>query len=427
MRCKTAVALAVALLCVATASVAFEAGAARVTITPPQDADFGHVSLGGFGARMGAAYEGVHDDIYARALVLRQGDTTVALVALDRLEVPRFLHEDVAARVEDLGIATEGLIITASHTHSAPENMARGGDIFPLAFGRYNKALYDWTVGQIVQAMRQAVASLRPALLGSAQTRLDGMNRNRRGDKTVDADLTVVKVAEPDRDVIGCIVSFTAHPTILGASNLLISGDYPGHVERAVEARLSDAAVALFCNGAEGDQSVNGAGKAFEGVAQYGDRLAQEVVALLRTCEMDARPAFNVVSRTLTLPQRSISPAFEKSARDEYPVPPELAGRLLQVLFPDEALVQVVRMGDAMLITVPGEAVAAIGLELKARARLRGVPHPFIAGLANTYCGYILTPEEYDEGGYEAAVSLYGREFGPFLVRQLLPMIETAS
>jgi neutral ceramidase len=412
----------------------FFAGAARQSITPPPD--IGHVSLGGYGDRQGAPYEGVHDEILARALALRSGDTTCVIVALDRLEVPRFLHEDVCpalaeeavALPDDFPVGPGNLILTASHTHSAPENMSRHGDVFPLAFGRYNERLYRWTLTQIVTAVKRAIASLQPASVGSAQVWLEGLSANRRGDGTTDPVLTVLSFVSEEGECLAVLANFTVHPTMLGADNLLISGEWPGVAERLVEEELGGEAVCLFINGALGDQRPAGDfGAGFERVERYGRRMADEILAARERAATTSQPILSVAAKQVVLPDRQPSPAFVESAQEEYPIPAEMMKAALEALFPERAWLQTVRIGDAMLVTVPGEMIASLGMELKGTAAQHGVRHPFIAGLANTYCGYILTPAEYDEGGYEAAVSVYGRDFGPWLLGELSGLIAGAA
>ncbi len=410
------------------------AGAGKQRITPP--ADIGHVSLGGYGDRQGAPYVGVHDDIFARALALRSGTATCAIVALDRLEVPRFLHEDVCAALadeataipDDFALGPDNLILTASHTHSAPENLARHGDLFPLAFGRYNEQLYRWTLTRIVAAIEQAVASLKPASAGSAQVHLEGLSANRRGDGTTDPVLTVLWLVAEGDEPLAVLANFPAHPTMLGAENLLISGEWPGMTERLVEEQLGGDVVCLFTNGAQGDQRPAGDfGSGFERVERYGRRMADEILATRGSIGLDEEPLLSVASNQAVLPDRQPSPAFTESAQEEYPIPAGMMEAVLEALFPETARLHVVRLGDALLVTVPGEMIAGLGMELKQTASQHAVQHPFIAGLANTYCGYILTPEEYDEGGYEAAVSVYGREFGPWLLRELSSLVAAAE
>jgi hypothetical protein len=405
-------------------------GVGKQSITPPPD--IGHVSLGGYGDRQGASYKGVHDEIFARALAMKSGDTTCVIVALDRLEVPRFLHEDVCVALVDEGVASpddvplgpDNLVLTASHTHSAPENMSRHGDVFTLAFGRYNEQLYAWTLAQIVTAVKQAVSSLQPASAGSAQARLEGLSANRRGDDTTDPVLTVLWFVSEKGEPLAVLANFPAHPTMLGAENLLISGEWPGATERVVEQELGKGAICLFTNGAVGDQRPAGDfGSGFERVERYGRRIADEILATRGQVTFADQPLVSIAAEQVALPARQPSPAFTESAQEEYPIPTEMMKAVLQALFPETAWLQAVRIGDSLLVAVPGEIIASLGLELKETAARHGIRHPFVAGLANTYCGYILTPEEYDEGGYEAAVSVYGKQFGPWLVSKLSGLI----
>jgi hypothetical protein len=76
------------------------------------------------------------------------------------------------------------------------------------------------------------------------------------------------------------------------------------------------------------------------------------------------------------------------------------------------------RLGDLTFAGVPGEMAAGLGLEAKAvlRERIRA-KHVAIGGLADEWISYMLTPEEYRRGGYEASVSFYGETLGPQVVR----------
>src|SRR5258707_936291 len=65
------------LLCAISAQAEFLAGVARVDITPPPG-----LVMGGYSARQGTATE-THDPLYVTALVLKNGDTSVALLTID--------------------------------------------------------------------------------------------------------------------------------------------------------------------------------------------------------------------------------------------------------------------------------------------------------------------------------------------------------
>jgi neutral ceramidase len=143
---------------------ALKAGAARVDITPDLSR-FKNIGLGGYGDRYGKFAEGVHDKLYARALVLELPSSKVAIVSLDALIVPPGLKDAVMSHIGALGFEPEQVVICATHSHNAPENLHPGGDIFPRAFGRFHKDFFDWNAERIALAIREANAAVRPARL----------------------------------------------------------------------------------------------------------------------------------------------------------------------------------------------------------------------------------------------------------------------
>jgi neutral ceramidase len=68
--------------------------------------------------------------------------------------------------------------------------------------------------------------------------------------------------------------------------------------------------------------------------------------------------------------------------------------------------VQVLRLGEALIVALPGELFCRFGLELKAASP---APLTLIAGYANGYTGYLPGREDYDLGGYEAALGPWTR------------------
>src|SRR5689334_1667981 len=103
--------------------MALKAGAARVTITPPNGFPFS-----AWGLRTGVAV-GVHDPLLAQATVLDDGERQLAIVTVDLCNTSRSFTDDVRVRVQALtGISPEAVLINASHTHSGPPGVpARSG------------------------------------------------------------------------------------------------------------------------------------------------------------------------------------------------------------------------------------------------------------------------------------------------------------
>lgn len=186
-----------------------------------------------------APSEGVHDDLWARAVVLRQGDTTLALCSLEicvfrAREVGR-LRKEVASRC---GIQPENIFVFTTHTHAAPS-------------GSYD----DWEtplVTLVADAIVQAYDSLQPAAIACGGGFLYGYNINRRWmDRPADPAVGLIRVDHRDGKPLAVIGNYACHAVVLGSNNLLISGDWPGYASRLIERDLG--ALALFSQGGAGD------------------------------------------------------------------------------------------------------------------------------------------------------------------------------
>jgi neutral ceramidase len=81
------------------------------------------------------------------------------------------------------------------------------------------------------------------------------------------------------------------------------------------------------------------------------------------------------------------------------------------------------RVGDRLLVTVPGEATAELGRRTRAAAlaasRAAGIARVVVAGYANEYASYFTTPEEYGAQHYEGGTTVYGPASGPFVTASL--------
>ncbi|MEY4643137.1 MAG: hypothetical protein RLZZ227_3131 [Pseudomonadota bacterium] len=221
----------------AQANAPLRAGAAKVDITPAVES-------------LPEPYLGIHDALYARAIVIDNGTTRAALVTLDAGGIPGDLWRSVSARVEaELAIPSTQLLLTATHTHSAP---------------RQQQADY---VDRIVQAIAQAAENLQPARMAWG-TGLSYINVNRTmvdpqtgrwregpnyagpSDKTV----AVVAFTTLDDAPIAVYYNYAVHGVIAGQLDE-VSGDIPGASSRYIEQALGDAAVAVWSLGAAGDQN----------------------------------------------------------------------------------------------------------------------------------------------------------------------------
>ncbi|MEX2288301.1 MAG: neutral/alkaline non-lysosomal ceramidase N-terminal domain-containing protein, partial [Planctomycetaceae bacterium] len=110
-------------------------------------------------------------------------------------------------------------------------------------------------------------------------------------------------------------------------------------------------------------------------------------------------------------------PDFMSTGGKEYGLSEELLRDMLPRMFPQATTSGSVRLGELVIVGVPGEMAAGLGLKVKEQtARVTGAKHPVIGGLANEWISYILSAEAYKTGKYEASVSFYGVELGDRIV-----------
>jgi Neutral/alkaline non-lysosomal ceramidase, N-terminal len=235
------------------AQATFRAGAARVDITPA--ADPAHPPSGKY----------AHEKLYVRAIVLDNGSARAALIAADQGGLPEIVWEAASRQIsEELNCPVANIVMSATHTHSG---WGPGG--FPGMRGLHPdpNAPPPPIVGQILDAVRQAKANLRPARVGFGTGKsylnvnrdaIDGdthlwtqaPNLEAPSDKTV----AVLEFLSSSGAPIGVYMDYAMHP-VNGFLAGLTSADFAGATSRYVEQAFDDKMVAVFVQGASGDQN----------------------------------------------------------------------------------------------------------------------------------------------------------------------------
>ena len=362
----------------------FWAGVAVVDITPTRQ-----VPLGGYGGRKGAPLQGVHDPIYAKALWLETKEARLCLVTTDLIGSTLEIRDAIKPPDADL-------VLTGSHNHSGPGALAKG--VWVFAMGSYDAALRDELTAKLRKAVEQARARKKPARIAFARDREPALCRNRRHEGgPTDPEVNVLVVHDEVARPLAILTNYTAHGTVLSEKNFLVSGDWQGAFQRALEAL--QPGVALYTNGAEGDVapvSPVPARDPFERCEAIGAALASRVANLAAAIEKtEERVTISYVERGVDLPIPTLP------------------------LVPRRSVLGLLEINGVRMFCAPGEPCVELGLELKKR-----FPGSWILGLANDHLGYFLTEDEYDKGGYEKSVSFYGPKMGPWLVRRLAELGE---
>lgn len=385
------------------------AGAGKVDITPDNDPP-----LAGYGARWGRSSQGVHDPIYARALVLDNGRRRVAICNMDLVITTIQLRKAIWERLVEIEL--DALLLFATHNHSGMGGYVDNFLAELVAMGPYDENTSRNLADGVSQAVMEASGNLRPATIGWKRTAAADLCTNRRAMAgRVDAEIGVLRVMGQDGEPIALLVNFAAHPTILGPKNMLISGDFPGFLARFLE---EWAGVVLFANGASADVEprLMRRGNGFEGARAFGESLGQRVLQVLG--EIDTKPEVRIesVEREIPLPSRpDLGPNLQ------FPLLTRCLNVLADIWLPEKTVLELIAIDDLLLIGVPCDMGAEVGLGIKASV---GPRWGFIISQANDYIGYVITRDQYREGGYEAKMSFFGPGLAGLIKGEVLGMVQ---
>ena len=400
------------------------AGAAKADITP-----YAGAFLAGFGGRDHGS-QGVHDGLFARAVVLRAGDDTAAIVSCDLIGLTAASVAAIRAMVErDTGVPGDRVLVACTHTHSGPTMGC-------LRHPGLDLELVHVTERAIAGAVVQAWRSLGEAALGSGLGRVAiGINRReRRPDGStrigqspegpVDPTVAVLRLDGADGRPAAILVSHACHPVVLGGGNYLVSADYPGQMAAFLE-RACPGAVCGFLQGTCGDINPVPVGGTFEDARRLGTILGAEALKVAAGIATRADVSLAVARRTVQAPLAPLPPAEELRAlaatRSEAldaqvasgALPRQRADADYQVAWARAALAEhgkprpqtaralellAMRLGELLLIGTPGETFVELGAAVRAASPL---PHTVVVGYANGNVGYLPTARAFAEGGYE--------------------------
>jgi hypothetical protein len=359
-----------------------EAGAAKAEITPPVG-----TPLNGYGDRLGRSSLAIHDPVWARCLYLNDGETSVFLVTSDLCVINRELRQRVL-ELAPREVAPEHIILTATHTHSAQGAMMRSLVVRAVS-GRFMPEVLERTARGFAEAMRGAYLGRKRASIGYAVGEQHDLSTNRRYDNgPIDPQIGVIRVDDSDGNPMAIIGNLAAHPTTVSDDDkYCVSADYPGFFYTTLEKLTGPGCLAMFMNGAEGNQrptNPENRPNSWERTESIGRILAERVKAIADTI-----------------------PCGDHKLHVGYATPELPLTAAPTIAFPS-TVVQTLEIGDLLLTFFPGEACVEIGLEMRKRALAHGYRAQFTVGLSNDYLAYFVPAEYYSHLHYESASSFYG-------------------
>jgi hypothetical protein len=363
-------------------------------------------------------------ELTARAMVFQRGETNVAIVQLDLLGFPSVLCARVHKQVPR--IPAENILIGSTHTHSAPDCYG-----FPGLDGKSSANLdyMDFVCNQAAKAINQALDNLQPAHLKIATGEAQGkIAYNYYAPELYDPRMSVIQAVTPAGKTICTLVNYAIHPEVLGNGVGLVSPDLVGPLCDKLETDLGG--MAMFMNGAQG------------GMITADNRLLDKPADPLKAKWHDAR----TWEECVRIGQLMASEA-ERIIKDAKPqTDPGLACYALEVKFPvdsdmmwiiilesplkypyntDKSIttrLNLVNIGNAQILTIPGEALPNIGYYLK--RHMKG-ENNLLLGLTNDAFGYILTKVDFNSFNryeYVSRTSL-GERTGEILIENALKLI----
>ncbi len=419
-----------------------KAGSASTNITPP----LGTRIPGGFRPRYA---ENVDDELFAKAVVIDNGTTRIAIVTCDLIAIPEKVADAAKARIADrCDIPPAHVMINATHTHTAVA-------IADLLGVDEDTEYTEWVPLKIADAVELAVWRRKPARVGFASVDEERITFNRRWHMrdgtvrfnpgiehpdlvkptgTIDPEVAMMFVeATDDGTPISAVANFSLHYIGTDNSNAL-SADYFGHFDRRMRHYLGDTCISLLWNAASGqinNTDFSGQTKwtasGHQQAVKMANVLAGHFIVEKQLMEMHETLDLSGDLATLTFQRKQITAEDLKIAEqilsvpqgtyDAYetgpfswvvgePIPNALVDvyahecqRLAKLPSQMTAPVQVIRLGAAAIVALPGEVFVETGMNIKSRSDANPT---FLVSLANGYIGYICTDKALiEEGGYE--------------------------
>jgi hypothetical protein len=411
---------------VATVAGDLRAGVAKVAITPAAD-EFPYANGGD------RDFVGVHDDVYARALLLDDGATQVAIVLVEVTKIPA-PEELKGVIAQELHIPNANILLAATHTHIVPLFSFHSST--PSAAER--REIERLNAGAL-QAVKQARARMEPARIafGRGQGWVNVNNGEQIGAKSYDPKgpsdktLDVLRIDSLGGGPIALLVNYASHAEVMFRSitkndGFEVSGDFPGAVSAILESLPDAAPVVLYSPAAEADQltlfkSLQPAGRLpakDEGAGGWAlldvqaRRLAASVMEILAGMKPGvSQVRIEAAAGIATCPGQRMHMDQKTSEISTEPRPPV------------EIPLNVVQINDIVLAGVGGDVASEIGMAFKASSPYA---QSTLISMTAGAVGYIMSDASYEHPGH----GVMGSPLQPHCAKQavtegLVRMIDT--
>ena len=409
----------------------FRAGSARADITPP-------IGTCLYGYVPDWHSDSVHDNLDVTAFAVSQSGKTAVLITACVGDLQTELSDEIRLKIsETTGIPEGNILISATHTHSAPNVSGAEG------WGAIDRSYVDSIfMPAIIRVSQESVSTLKPAEIAYSCVKSKvGVNRRQQmPDGSIDfgqnpwgsydPNMTFIAVrdSETKKGIIN-IIHYGCHGTA-GGRNREISRDWPGGMCDRIE-QLTGT-VTAFWNGTVGDTGprlTNGSTVGDVGhIEELGSVAAFDAVNALHSLGQYKPGELKIFSDTVRLPYRE-TPSIEAVQEElkKY-IDPEKLNNISALKYKHlkdiesfllkggkapkaaEICISVVSVGDAVFIPVPFEAFSGISLRLREYLKPR-YTYTLLLSNTNGYMFYLPTQDQLCLGGYEVECFLNGSLF----------------
>ena len=375
-------------------------GSARIDLTPAEGSEF--YLLGYRSPVRNQPAKGIHDHIYANALLFEEAGEQVFLWSADLLELPDVTADEMKKKLEErYALKRNNIILSVLHDHSSIR------DFHPdWPYGKYSQSYHDFLVNSVCDAYEQCRENLRESTCYAGKDIVTGFysNRNHKGQL---ADNEVIRIEFRDQNNIpfAGIINWAVHSTVLGADNAYLTGDLAGNTRRKLSVKFGYEP--LFLNGAAGDCSNRNdrQGNDFRELERESSGLAEKIGKIpadhpVRTRKPETSFFHYVFDTDMNAYDRYLKKTIEGiqngSIKPEGNFPPQALidkcqEQLQTTSHHEDVEAGVVDLGDLRFYVFPGELGSVFGKELKASTTKTAL----VAGYSNGFHYYYLCKEDY--------------------------------
>jgi len=320
-----------------------------------------------------------------RALTLENDGTRVTICSTDFLGFPAVLCDKVRAQVRD--VPPENILIGATHNHSGPDCYG-----FPDQTGKTTADLkyLDSVCDKLAEAINQTVTQLKPSLVKIATGKAQGkIAYNYYAEKLYDPRCDVIQLLDTQRKPFATLVNYACHPEVIGPDQGILCPDFVGPLYDRIQER--SGGIGIFMNGALGGMVTADCrgpdGKdvqTWDQCVRIGSLLADEALRIAADAPLQENPGLFCGQSTVKFPVES------DTLRAVVKLSP--LGFALDEKGCVSTRVNVVNVGSAQMLTIPGEALPNVGYYLK--RKMHG-EHNLLFGLTNDAFGYMMTKVDW--------------------------------